>query len=180
MSAYKYYYDTIRIHCEGDKILIPIHAYPVINSECMDQFPKMIDLGSLCTLNHTYQKSMMIESRTPVNFEYEITVTKPHPDIQILSPLSGDITGMQVTNIDFAYLPLSFSTAEAQIQIRTSEFGSEPKTVRIVGSAAPFSGQAIDVSKADESNMMPKTLLTSTKSKNQGNTQKLKSLKEAD
>jgi len=45
LSAYKYYYDTIRIHCEGDKILIPIHAYPVINSECMDQIPKMIDLG---------------------------------------------------------------------------------------------------------------------------------------
>jgi len=58
---------------------------------------------------------MMIESRTPVNFEYEITVTKPHPDIQILSPLGGDISGMQVTNIDFAYLPLSFSTAEATI-----------------------------------------------------------------
>jgi len=42
-------------------------------------------------------------------------VTKPHPDIQILSPLSGDISGLKVTNIDFAYLPLSFSTAEATI-----------------------------------------------------------------
>jgi hypothetical protein len=51
LAAYKYYYDTIRIHCEGDKILIPIHAYPVINADCMDQIPKMIDLGSLCTLN---------------------------------------------------------------------------------------------------------------------------------
>lgn len=54
LAAYKYYYDTIRIHCEGDKILIPIHAYPVINSECMEQVPKMIDLGSLCTLGQTY------------------------------------------------------------------------------------------------------------------------------
>jgi hypothetical protein len=72
LSAYKYYYDTIRIHCEGDKILIPIHAYPVINSECMDQIPKMIDLGSMCTLGQTYKKSLLIESKTPVTFEYEI------------------------------------------------------------------------------------------------------------
>ena len=81
LSAYKYYYDTIRIHCEGDKILIPIHAYPVINSDYMEQVPKMIDLGQGCTLGQTYRKSLMIQSKTPVNFEYEITVTKPHPDI---------------------------------------------------------------------------------------------------
>jgi hypothetical protein len=93
MGAYKYYYDTIRIHCEGDKIVIPIHAYPVINQEFPDQIPKLIDMGQGCTLGQTYMKSLMIESRTPVTFEYAITVTKVHPDIQILSPLQGDITG---------------------------------------------------------------------------------------
>ncbi len=45
MAAYKYYYDTIRRHCEGDKILIPIHAFPVINSSFPDQIPKLIDMG---------------------------------------------------------------------------------------------------------------------------------------
>lgn len=149
LAAYKYYYDTIRIHCEGDKILIPIHAYPVINSECMDQIPKMIDLGSGCTLGQTYQKSLILESTTPVTFEYEITVTKPHPDIQILSPLSGDIPGQHITNIDFAYLPLTFSTAEAEISIRTTEFDSQPKIIRVVGSSAPFSGQPTDINKEE-------------------------------
>jgi hypothetical protein len=92
--------------------------------------------------------------------------------------MQGDVLGNQVTNIEFAYLPLSFSTAEAEIQIRTSEFDSQPKTVRIVGSAAPFTGQPTDISKVDESNMMPKTLLTTNKSKNQmrGTNSKLKSL----
>lgn len=85
MSAYKYYYDTIRIHCEGDKIVIPIHAYPVINMEAMDQIPKLVDIGSSCNLGQTYKKTLFIESRTPVTFEYDIIVIKPHPDIQIIS-----------------------------------------------------------------------------------------------
>lgn len=121
----------------------------------------MIDLGSACTLGQTYKKSLMIESRTPVSFEYDITVTKPHPDIQILSPLQGEVTGMQTTNVEFAYLPLSFSTAEAEISIRTSEFDSQPKVIRITGSAAPFQGERTDISKAVDD--QPKTLLTASK-----------------
>lgn len=71
--------------------------------------------------------------------------------------------GQRTTNIDFAYLPLSFSTAEAEISIRTTEFDSQPKLIRIVGSAAPFSGQPTDIAKEE---LPTKTLLTSTKSYN--------------
>jgi hypothetical protein len=70
-------------------------------------------------------------------------------------------------------VPNSFQTAEAEIQIRTTEFDSQPKTLRIVGSAAPFSGFATDIN-----DFQPKTLLTSTKS-NQRQTQKLKKLPDA-
>ena len=56
MDEYKYYYDSVRIHCEGDKILIPIHAFPVINSSKDDLFPKLIDMGRDAQIGKTYTK----------------------------------------------------------------------------------------------------------------------------
>ena len=73
-----------------------------------------------------------------------IEVTKPHPDI-VISPLFGDILGLQTTSIDFTFTPKSYSTAEAEIEVRTTEFDSQPKKIRITGSAAPGKG----VSKVD-------------------------------
>lgn len=70
MDEYKYYYDSVRIHCDGDKILIPIHAFPVINSKQDELFPKYIDMGKGCRLGQSYQKQLQIESNCPVNFEY--------------------------------------------------------------------------------------------------------------
>ena len=68
----KYYYDSIRIHCEGDKILIPVHAFPVINSKRpSDQlFPKLIDLGRNVALGTKHSKELVIESNCPLSFEF--------------------------------------------------------------------------------------------------------------
>ena len=56
VDEYKYYYDSLRIHCDGDKILIPIHAFPVINSSKDELFPKFIDMGKACQIGQTYMK----------------------------------------------------------------------------------------------------------------------------
>ena len=42
---------------------------------------------------------------------------------------------MQVTQIFIHYTPNSYTTAEAEISFRTTEFGSEDKLIRIFGSA---------------------------------------------
>ena len=63
-------------------------------------------------------------------------MVKPHPEIHI-SPLCGDIIGLQTTCIDFTYNPRTNSTAECEIEVKTSEFDSQPKRIRIVGNAAP-------------------------------------------
>ena len=83
-----------------------------------------------------------------MNFDYTIEVTKPHPDITI-SPLVGDILGLQTTSIDFIFTPKSYSTAEAEIMIKTSEFDSQPKTIRIMGSAAPKQGMGLTAKTRD-------------------------------
>lgn len=55
-DEYKYYYDSVRIHCDGDKILIPIHAFPVINSSKDELFPKLIDMGRDVQIGKSYTK----------------------------------------------------------------------------------------------------------------------------
>ena len=90
---------------------------------------------------------MNIESNCPVNFEYDIEIIKPHPDIQIsnlflsinlnIAPMRADVIGMQDTAIEVYYNPHSCTTAEAEISFRTTEFDSQPKLCRIVGSAMP-------------------------------------------
>ena len=74
-----------------------------------------------------------------MDFEYRIDVIKPHPEIHV-SPLFGDICGLSTTSIDFSYAPRTHATAECEIEIRTTEFDSQPKRIRIVGNAAPQVG----------------------------------------
>ena len=51
--------------------------------------------------------------------------TNPHPDIQV-SPMSGDIQGNTATQLTFTYTPTTFTTADAEFEIRTSEFDFQP------------------------------------------------------
>jgi len=102
-DQYQYYYDCMRIHCEGEKIVIPIHGYPVINNEKDQLLPSHIDMGKVKMGDET-SKSLIIQSTTPVTFEYQIEWVQRHPDIQI-SPLEAEIPGNQKTEIELNLLP---------------------------------------------------------------------------
>lgn len=44
----RYFYDTIRINTETENILVPIHAYPVLDRENLrNVFPRLIDFGTI-------------------------------------------------------------------------------------------------------------------------------------
>ena len=120
-NEFKYFYDSIRIHCEGDKILIPIHAYPVINTKKDELLPKRIDLGRI-PIGETITKELTIDSTCPVNFEYEFREIKPHPDIRMITPACGDILGGSSTSVIFQFNPQSYTTGDAEFELRTSEF----------------------------------------------------------
>eukprot|EP00798_Chlamydomonas_sp_ICE-L_P009093 gene9093-16217_t len=52
-QEWRYYSDSVRIHAEGEQnLLIPLHAYPVMNET---KFPKRIDFGK-CALGETVTK----------------------------------------------------------------------------------------------------------------------------
>jgi len=131
-NAWRYYYDCVRIHCEDENLLIPIHAYPVINDVV---FPRVLDFGasSLCD---TTTKVVDIKCNVPIQFEYEIIITKPHPDFNI-TPLRGLIPANGAARVSVTYSPVKLGTASMEMQIDVSQFNFEPITCHISGNAAP-------------------------------------------
>ena len=102
-DAYQYYYDCIRIHCEGENLIVPMHAFPIVNNETDTLLPSLVEMGKV-NVGDTFSKSLSVECTTPVNFEYQIEWIKPHPDI-LVEPLQGVIPGNDATQIDITYNP---------------------------------------------------------------------------
>ncbi|KAG2423826.1 hypothetical protein HXX76_014986 [Chlamydomonas incerta] len=131
-TQYRYYYDCVRVHCEEENMLIPLHAYPVANETL---FPTRVDFGRVA-LGQQVVRRHTLQCKVPVDFEYEIVEVKPNPAFRV-EPARGVVPGKGTVDVELWFCPLALTTEEAVIEVRISEFNSKPVQCRLTGSAFP-------------------------------------------
>ncbi|XP_039265844.2 cilia- and flagella-associated protein 221-like isoform X2 [Styela clava] len=134
-DEWRYYYDCIRLHCEGEEnIVIPLHAYPVMD---LSGFPKKLIFDTANSkLGETRRKLLPLRSPCPVDFEYQITVLQAHPALSV-HPMSGTVPGEGNASISVLYTPTEYVTSHMTIQLNISQFNSKPVTCFVTASCTP-------------------------------------------
>ncbi|GMH34242.1 hypothetical protein BSKO_02076 [Bryopsis sp. KO-2023] len=131
-KEWRYYYDCIRVHSEGENLLVPIHGYPTMNES---RFPSQVDFG-LCRVGEPTEKIIEMKCKVPIDFEFEIRIVKGCSSFTI-APLQGIVPADGVAFIALTFCPNDFTTQEMVIEVHTSEINSEPKICSITGSGFP-------------------------------------------
>uniref|UniRef100_UPI0037E83F04 cilia- and flagella-associated protein 221 n=1 Tax=Semicossyphus pulcher TaxID=241346 RepID=UPI0037E83F04 len=133
-DEWRYFYDSVRIHCKGeDNLLIPVHAYPVIDDL---HIPPHIDLSAV-PLGQSVCQAIPLRCSCPIDFEFQVFVIQPHEAFSI-SPLTGVIPANGEVNIIVTFRPFQYETSQVTIQLIISQFNTKPYLCTITGRSAPY------------------------------------------
>uniref|UniRef100_A0A3B4FKS0 Cep192-like domain-containing protein n=2 Tax=Haplochromini TaxID=319058 RepID=A0A3B4FKS0_9CICH len=141
-DEWRYFYDCIRVHCKGeDNLLIPVHAYPVIDDL---HIPTHIDLPAVA-LRQSVCHAIPLRCSCPIGFEFQVHIIQPHESFSI-HPLTGVIPAKGEAKITVTFCPLQFETSQITFQLVISQFNTKPYLCTITGSCAPHIALRPDLS----------------------------------
>ncbi|GAQ81457.1 hypothetical protein KFL_000800340 [Klebsormidium nitens] len=127
-QEWQYYHDVIKLHTEDENLIVPLHGYPVLNQVV---FPKRVDLG-YCDLGDCRVREVRLECEVPIQFEFELTVANPLPELSI-SPSKGLVPANGHVSIQVRFAPARPMTYSIDVQVRVAQFNFVPFVATIVG-----------------------------------------------
>ena len=131
-QEWRYYYDAIRINCESENILVPVHAYPAMGEVSI---PSFIDMG-MCPLSDTRVKKINITCSVPIDFDFVIDMVSPHPFFTVTPP-RGTIPAKGSVDLLISYTPQNYTTVTMAFDFILNQYNSKPIRCSVSGSSTP-------------------------------------------